>query len=114
MLLSGGATEGPLLTDSRPSSSDCPYALFASSTTKLLTPASDIQAAAAAPWAVSEGMTRPKLRDPLGCDSLGIWLLPGADRFRSTADAPAETCSIPASLVIGSDVRVVPESSSPT
>ena len=62
---------------------------------------------------VSAGTTRPNVRVPLGCTSVGTWSLPGASLVRSTADAAGETCSSPASLVIGSDVRVVPESSSP-
>ena len=70
--------------------------------------------AAASPWATSDGDTRPNVRTPLGCVASGISSPPSASRVRSSAPLPAETWSSPASLVIGSDVRVAPESSSPT
>ena len=71
-------------------------------------------AAAASACASSLGITRPKVRSPVAWTSSGNWSpAPRNGCTRSMAELAGETWSIRASLVIGSEARVAPESKSP-
>ena len=70
--------------------------------------------AAARACTSSSGTTRAKVSRSLGSSRSGLASPAGGRRVRSTAVLPGDTWAIPAWLVIGSETRVAPESSSPT
>ena len=63
-------------------------------------------------WSPSLGITRPKVRVPLGWVS-GTSSAPGNGPTRSPAALAGETWSMRAPLVTGSEARVAPDSKSP-
>jgi len=71
------------------------------------------QSPPALPCASSSGITRPKVRASLACSYTGSSSEPANGLVSSTALDAGDTWSSLASLVIGSEVRVAPDSKSP-